>query len=44
MRELNYELTDKDLYNFNLETLTIKQVVINAHKLNLIIFFHLCKP
>ncbi len=38
MRELNYELTDKDLYNFNLETLTIKQVVINAHKLNLIVF------
>ena len=38
MRELNYELTDKDLYNFNLETLTIKQVILNAHKLNLIVF------
>jgi hypothetical protein len=38
MIELNYELTDKDLFNFNLETLTIKQVLLNAHKMNLIMF------
>ena len=38
MIELNYELTDKDLFNFNLETLTIKQVILNSQKLNIIIF------
>ena len=37
MIELNYELTDKDLFNFNLETLTIKQVILNTHKLNIIV-------
>ncbi len=38
MIELNYELTDKDLDNFNLESLTIKSVFLTIHKINLILF------
>lgn len=37
MIELNYELLDKDLYNFNIESMTIKSAFLNVNKVNLII-------